>query len=279
MFKFKFRDDRKSNAAETHKNISNQPKEFRPSGVIHFIPEIVVINHSQIIKRAYHDITFAMAENDENLFPSDVTTGVYEGGLKTWECALDLANYLSLQNLNGKKCIELGSGSSIPGIYLQSKGLKVDYQDFNEVVIKYVTAPNVAANIRSSKNDNIDETLEGFEVDLGLAGDSKFYVGDWNQLHTLILKNHYEFVITSETIYNSETIVSLLNLMKHCLVPGLLFFKNRGFAFVAAKTNYFGLSGGVGELKKECETLGLEIECVSFNNDSVRREIYKIIFS
>jgi protein-histidine N-methyltransferase len=34
-------------------------------------------------------------ENPELLGQSDVITGLYEGGLKTWECSLDLARYLS----------------------------------------------------------------------------------------------------------------------------------------------------------------------------------------
>lgn len=49
--------------------------------------------------------------------PSDLVPGVYEGGLKTWECALDLAGYLcghvygseneSMNRIKGRKVLEV----------------------------------------------------------------------------------------------------------------------------------------------------------------------------
>ncbi|KAG0370670.1 hypothetical protein BC939DRAFT_459716 [Gamsiella multidivaricata] len=81
---------------------------------------------------------------------SDLVKGVYEGGLKTWECALDLVAYLAEQkeNYDGKKVLELGCGSALPGIYLltQSTSVKVDLQDYNDQVLKLVTLPNVLLN-------------------------------------------------------------------------------------------------------------------------------------
>ena len=42
--------------------------------------------------------------------PSDLVPGVYEGGLKTWECALDLVDYLASKQCggssSGKRVIE-----------------------------------------------------------------------------------------------------------------------------------------------------------------------------
>ena len=42
--------------------------------------------------------------------PSDLVPGVYEGGLKTWECSLDLANYLDQireTDIRGKSLLEV----------------------------------------------------------------------------------------------------------------------------------------------------------------------------
>ncbi|KAG5633979.1 hypothetical protein H0H81_004086 [Sphagnurus paluster] len=41
--------------------------------------------------------------------PSDLVPGVYEGGLKTWECALDLAGHLAAERLSarGKRVLEV----------------------------------------------------------------------------------------------------------------------------------------------------------------------------
>ncbi|KAF9294152.1 hypothetical protein BGZ88_004328 [Linnemannia elongata] len=81
---------------------------------------------------------------------SDLVKGVYEGGLKTWECALDLVAYLADQkhNYDGQKVLELGCGSALPGIYVltQSNTVQVDLQDYNDQVLKFVTLPNVLLN-------------------------------------------------------------------------------------------------------------------------------------
>ncbi|KAJ3978593.1 hypothetical protein F5890DRAFT_1569609 [Lentinula detonsa] len=54
--------------------------------------------------------------------PSDLVPGVYEGGLKTWECSLDLVDYLHAslddENLIGKRVLELGCGTGVPSLYL-----------------------------------------------------------------------------------------------------------------------------------------------------------------
>jgi protein-histidine N-methyltransferase len=43
--------------------------------------------------------------------PSDLVPGVYEGGLKTWECSLDLVDYLDslkdVGNFRGKKILDV----------------------------------------------------------------------------------------------------------------------------------------------------------------------------
>lgn len=86
---------------------------------------------------------------------TDLVPGVYEGGLKTWECSLDLAGVLaqkvakSPDFLQNKKVIELGCGTAVPSLYLLSKVLKkVDDKptnltlqlcDFNEQVLRMVS--------------------------------------------------------------------------------------------------------------------------------------------
>ncbi|KAF9202109.1 hypothetical protein BGZ49_007686 [Haplosporangium sp. Z 27] len=132
-----------------------------------------------IYKRNLEDVKFQIAQDDDNFETaesnkteeqepvktisgpggvemlalagkSDLVKGVYEGGLKTWECALDLVAYLAEQkeNYDGKKVLELGCGSALPGIYVltQSSSVKVDLQDYNDQVLKLVTLPNVLLN-------------------------------------------------------------------------------------------------------------------------------------
>jgi len=88
-----------------------------------------------IYKRNLEDVKFQIAQEDDDLETahdednktkdttkgpggaeilalagkSDLVKGVYEGGLKTWECALDLVAYLAEQreNYDGKKVLEV----------------------------------------------------------------------------------------------------------------------------------------------------------------------------
>jgi hypothetical protein len=54
---------------------------------------------------------------------SDLKTGIYEGGLKIWECAIDLASHVA-SNVNVKDLhiLELGCGAGLPGIVAGVKG-------------------------------------------------------------------------------------------------------------------------------------------------------------
>ena len=57
-------------------------------------------------------------------------TGVYEGGLKIWECSIDLAAFVAsgvdFQNLN---VLELGCGAGLPAIVAGQLGAtKTDFQ-------------------------------------------------------------------------------------------------------------------------------------------------------
>ncbi|KAI9444081.1 hypothetical protein H4582DRAFT_1919155 [Lactarius indigo] len=107
--------------------------------------------------------------------PADLVPGVYEGGLKTWECALDLAAYLDRdvlgaqagRRVRGLRVLELGCGTAVPTLLLldrlfaflasetgdpplASDGEKpivpeteIHLQDYNRTVLELVTFPNV----------------------------------------------------------------------------------------------------------------------------------------
>ncbi|CUA67963.1 hypothetical protein RSOLAG22IIIB_07648 [Rhizoctonia solani] len=86
--------------------------------------------------------------------PSDLVPRVYEGGMKTWECSLDLAGYIIDENIRGKRVLELGCGTAIPSLAILQNILnqapKTDgdtivfhLQDYNSSVLEYVTLPNI----------------------------------------------------------------------------------------------------------------------------------------
>ncbi|EXJ57177.1 hypothetical protein A1O7_07524 [Cladophialophora yegresii CBS 114405] len=95
----------------------------------------------------------------------DLSSGIYEGGFKTWECALDLASlltsFLDQHDRQDWEIIELGAGSAIPSLTVlgeflraretrdepQDRGhLRLTLCDYNLDVLRLATAPNVFLN-------------------------------------------------------------------------------------------------------------------------------------
>lgn len=120
----------------------------------------------------------------------DLTSGIYEGGFKTWECALDLASLCTglsfgTQGISGWDVVELGAGSAIPSLtilrnHLRSRA-KVDLRltlcDYNEDVLRLGTAPNVLVNYfeqvgvaTSSSTAPSEETSDEGEFDVEALG-------------------------------------------------------------------------------------------------------------
>ncbi|CDU26300.1 related to HPM1-AdoMet-dependent methyltransferase [Sporisorium scitamineum] len=99
---------------------------------------------------------------------SDLIPGVYEGGLKTWECALDLVEVLDAMHstassaspsswpdrLSGKHILELGCGTALPTLFILDQllqepslpngiNLTLHLADYNAQVLQLVTLPNL----------------------------------------------------------------------------------------------------------------------------------------
>ncbi|KAI9454492.1 hypothetical protein F5148DRAFT_985074 [Russula earlei] len=130
--------------------------------------------------------------------PADLVPGAYEGGLKTWECALDLAAYLDHdvlggcdpaagRRVRGLRVIELGCGTAVPTLLLldrlfahlafgararpeqEETETDVHLQDYNRSVLELVTFPNIlltwymsplSASYRASSSDSDDDDGE-----------------------------------------------------------------------------------------------------------------------
>lgn len=266
----------------------SQPKSMAPilEATVEIPVKETILFHGEIIdfldftlfKRESHDIDFELIANDVTTLPSDsdLVTNVYEGGLKTWECSIDLVKLLTSLNLDfaGMSIIELGCGSGLPGIYCMKQNAKrVDFQDYNLECLKFVTIPNVFANLIVEAPAVLNSKI--FEVELNIdcdATNSKFFAGDWAKLDDSgLMSEKYDLVLTSETIYDSNSYVSLLRLMKNVVKPN-------GIVLVAAKAVYFGCSGSIQSFKDVCqhEHPLCEIETVFINEVNVRREVLRI---
>ncbi|XP_062509984.1 histidine protein methyltransferase 1 homolog isoform X2 [Corticium candelabrum] len=159
---------------------------------------------------------------------SDLVPYIYEGGLKIWECAIDLILFLHQCKVDfeNKSVLELGCGVGLPGIYTLTKGAVVHFQDYNVEVIKHVTIPSVAMNTSNGPDRH-----------------HKFYAGEWGSLPDLLNpakadSKKFDFILTSETIYNPDSYPSLIHVVKQLL-------KRTGVAYLAAKSHYFGVGGSI----------------------------------
>lgn len=94
----------------------------------------------------------------------DLRNGVYEGGLKSWECSFDIIAKLKdlqiveklLQNNRSFNVIELGCGTSLPTLYIlqlifsakasHNQPISIILSDFNYDVLRLVTLPNILIN-------------------------------------------------------------------------------------------------------------------------------------
>nr|SVE92612.1 EOG090X0C09 [Megafenestra aurita] len=180
---------------------------------------------------------------------SDVISGVYEGGLKVWECTNDLLEYLekSCTQFDGLNVLDLGSGSGLLGMFaLKKRASSVHFQDYNAEVLELVTIPNVMLNEH-----------------LNVMGTAKFFAGDWGSLSQIL--GSYDVILTSETIYNPENYLKLLEVFEKNL-------QKNGVIFIAAKYHYFGVGGDLTQFENLLQRNGRWTTSTCFCSNEGRLE-------
>ena len=200
---------------------------------------------------------------------TDLIPSFYEGGLKIWECSIDLVNHLNklfLENkldFQDKAVLELGCGAGLPGIYACLKGARVCFQDYNSEVLKLFTIPNVALSMNSGNSFDFFKSPTCLEN----VKHCKFLSGDWELAKSFLEPNSFDVVLTSETIYNSDVQELLYELIKFTL-------NLNGVAFVAAKSYYFGVGGGTDQFSRLVKQDGaFDISNFTMCSEGVKREI------
>lgn len=212
---------------------SNAPVASRPAEevVAHQTPiiesefEVVTFVNASVMRRRRITQDMLATHTEDGSFvraavAADIVPGVYEGGLKIWECTNDLVDYMAINSTLGigpsTLVLELGCGHGLPGIQALRLGARVHFQDYNHEVIRVATIPNVLAN--------------------GGIEQARFFAGDWTNLQSF-LPEEYDVILASETLYYPEHNNILLSFIKHRL-------SRQGVAVFSAKTYYFGTGGG-----------------------------------
>lgn len=220
---------------------------------------------------------------------SDLISGVYEGGLKVWECTYDLLELIEKhgETFGGKAVLDLGCGAGLLGILALKRGAKqVHFQDYNSTVIEQLTVPNVILNCQEDDEVDNGDDIEGrgkgkIQKEVGcdkvkskkevkdsnpppkkravdlpqhpLVAKCCFFSGDWSSFLALVLKTDptpkYDIIFTSETIYNTAYYPALHETLHKLLAPD-------GLVYLATKSHYFGVGGGLHLFKTFVEQMG-----------------------
>jgi protein-histidine N-methyltransferase len=246
---------------------------------------------------------------------NDRQSGVYEGGLKTWEGALDLAALvrdLDFESQPGDwHIIELGAGSAVPSMVALTRILAVKtdtvlrterrrfhltLSDYNDEVLRLSTFANILLTSQQQLNRRQDgellrsQSLEGsIDTDELLirnchelwreAGVSfSFISGPWGKDFEVAASNGVPLgssnvlILASETIYDlkslpafAETVINLLR------ASGEL-----SRAWVAAKTLYFGVGGGVDAFAQEVNLRGGAVREIMHMKQGVSRVVLEV---
>uniref|UniRef100_A0A182MF81 protein-histidine N-methyltransferase n=1 Tax=Anopheles culicifacies TaxID=139723 RepID=A0A182MF81_9DIPT len=225
------------------------------------------LNHLALLDETFTD-DIVTAESDH----SDLVPNRYEGGLKVWECTYDLGEFLASSDerkaeLHSKKVLDLGCGAGILGIEALLLGSScVHFQDYNKDVLTKLTMVNYDLNCRSNETDTTAPETPTVEV--------KFYSGDWG-CFTDKYQQKYDLILTSETIYSTQNYSKLLALFDRKLEPDGVVYPFR--IYLAAKTYYFGVGGGVRLFEQAIDKDGrFRHEIVWKCETGVKREIVRI---
>lgn len=128
----------------------------------------------------------------------------------------------------------------------------------NKTVLEHITIPNVLVNTKSIEK---------------LRERCRFYSGDWtNYTEKTTDGEKFDFILTSETIYNVQSYQKIIDIIKMKMKP-------TGVCYLAAKLHYFGVGGSLRSfeqvlLKEDTFKSQSVFKC----NDNIGREILKITF-
>jgi len=231
-----------------------------------------------VYRAAYTDILFSRSATSAPLLPLrkidldqhpdhvnsvaipsnlDIVPSTYGGGYKTWECSVDLAQYLihhhtqhQTQQAQGQaqaapSLLELGCGHGLPGIaalrYLGYR--RAIFNDLNSEVLRDTTWPNVALNGVASASGG------------GVAATVQCLGGHWNSVSTTLGQQTFDLVLSAETAYSEVNVKILMQMLRRHLARGPS--GTHGKAYLATKRFYFGLSGGTACIEAEAAACGL----------------------
>ncbi|KAF7646666.1 hypothetical protein LDENG_00183960 [Lucifuga dentata] len=306
-----FHDGKTDNAANPTDNtkpaeLVKEAKEHLPPPDLHFLLVDAVSETLQtgtlpplhFLNETVFEKTASEREDEEKILSrtaeqrSDLISGVYEGGLKVWECTYDLLQLFANngETFRGKRVLDLGCGAGLLGMLALKRGAShVHFQDYNSTVIEQVTMPNALLNCQEDDvdsdedkggkckgriqedNDWKNKTEDKVKQDVKdgqppskkravdpsenpLLGRCRFFSGDWITFLALVMKE--EPSTQYDLILTSETIYNAAYYPAlHDTLHTLL--APHGLVYLATKAHYFGVGGGLHLFEKFAEQRGV----------------------
>ncbi|KAF1317638.1 hypothetical protein FI667_g14681, partial [Globisporangium splendens] len=204
------------------------------------------------------------------LTTSDLQAGVYEGGFKLWECAVDLVKYVELllranDTTTGhplfcmpSKVMELGCADHVV------------FMDYNKEVLELTTCPNVLRNAGG---------------DASIYAKASFYAGAWASVSEYMQdmegqsheETQYDLILTAETIYTEAVTIELYEMIKRHLRQD-----PASMALVSAKKYYFGTNGSMQHFLDVVQSEGIFKTGIVWEERDYRsniREIVKVTYA
>ncbi|XP_050982158.1 histidine protein methyltransferase 1 homolog [Labeo rohita] len=273
--------------------VEHQPLLDPLSQIDNWVPETITIGALPALlylNESVFEKTASELEDSEEILSktlnqnSDLISGVYEGGLKIWECTYDLLEYVDDEGetFTGKRVLDLGCGAGLLGILALKRGAtKVDFQDYNSTVIEQLTIPNVFLNCEEDdkndeKNDSPPSKRKALNASEKLVDRCGFFSGDWNSFLGLVRNKtpslKYDIIFTSETIYNTDYYSSLHNVFNDLL-------DENGIVYLATKSHYFGVGGGLHLFEKFVEQNNVfQIRYLKDVEQGLKRHVISLTF-
>uniref|UniRef100_A0A3Q3MIY4 protein-histidine N-methyltransferase n=1 Tax=Labrus bergylta TaxID=56723 RepID=A0A3Q3MIY4_9LABR len=204
---------------------------------------------------------------------SDLISGVYEGGLKVWECTYDLLELIEKdgETFGGKAVLDLGCGAGLLGILALKRGARqVHFQDYNSTVIEQLTEDEEKDGISPPKKRAADLSQDP------LLAKCRFFSGDWSTFLALVKKEEphpkYDIIFTAETIYNTAYYPALHETLHKLLAPD-------GLVYLATKSHYFGVGGGLHLFETFVEQRGVfSLDHLWDGEDGLQRHVVVLRF-
>ena len=183
--------------------------------------DVHLCHSSSNMRKSYEDSLRRIISTKKSQFDimedggkTDLIPGVYEGGLKVWECSIDLCRYLSSQCKamengmpndvqralsDGGSTLELGCGQGLPACFILREIIAQDeeaslssakevsphvwFTDYNSFVLRDVTMPNIWLNA----NQKMRSVAPGKNTTSFFKDIVTLISGDWLQLSTAML--------------------------------------------------------------------------------------------